>query len=475
MRAVGLYLPPELSGAPGDASGGDPEQAIRHYCAQNGHQLVAFFTATASEPASSAFDRMVASFKGPAGRPALVVVPGSAHFAPDLETTVARLLELRKLGTDARCADVDLPDLVLNAIEHLSLRGRLAARERRIRRSVLAKAARGEVLGRTPFGYAAGIDGVLKPAPGEAEVVRNIFMWYSGQQPRPPAISSIPAPSQPAGQVAGIGLRLIAQRLNEQGIRTRQRLPWTPVAVANILRNPSYLGMYSRYNNWIGRAHEPLVDRAVFNMAQATLTARKPRRRKSAGEPFALGGALTCGVCGRGLFGLTRRRSWANRDGARQSAVYRYYECSNRPPRKVRQESGDHPSWPADKLEVAVSEVLGQSPPPVVVAAGGEGVEVARRRRVAAAERQFMESLRSVAAGRGRLESLQGALELLAAARSQAGAPAGPGPTPAQAGPAMGEGTADDGAVTVRQRLDSLAVKLVVYSDRVEIGRRKRA
>ena len=458
MRAVGFIVqhgPPATSGGNGQRTQPSAD-SVRAYCNAQGHQLAGLFTPADGESERAAYARMTAGFRGITARPALVIVPDATHLAPDLEEFAARLLELRSLGCDVKCVDRDVPDIVLNAIEHLGLHGPANMRDKRVRRSVLAKASRGESLGRTPFGYAAGIDGVLHPVPAEAKIVREIFRWYTGH-----AESGVVTTTRAVGAAVQkqevIGLRQVARRLNDRGDRTRQGRPWTPVALANILRNRAYLGHYSRYGVWIVGAHEALIDKGMFNLAQSIIMGRKPVRGLRHAEPFPLGGMLSCGVCGEGVFGITRRRSWKRHDGTPRTEAYRYYACRARPPRGGPK-GDDHPSWRAEDLESAVRNAdanfyVPQLSSRPASASGG-------RRALVNAERDFMQQFRAVASGKLRTESLQSALAALRSAR-RTGSPE----SDASAGDTQGTGTHE----VLGLAPASSHRKVIVHRDRVEV------
>ncbi len=492
MRAAGLFLsvPQAATGAASrPANAANPHaDAIRRYCEKNGHQLAGLFTPGDGQQQADAYRELIESVKS---RPALILVPDSTHLAQDLETLAARLLEIRDTGSEVRCLDTLYSDIVLNGLDRLGLRGPVQERHKRVRRSVLAKAARGEVLGRTPYGYAAGLDGQLKPVPAEAETVRRVFVLYTGVSSGGVIAASPSLPPSDARQGQGIGLRRLANQLNSGGSRTRKGLPWTPVAIAGILRNRAYAGVYTRYGNFIGGAHQPIVDRSVFTQAQTLIQGRKPHRRARSAEPFALGGLIKCGVCGSGVFGLTRRRMWTNKDGAKQSAIYRYYECRARAPRlsdgpglaSARTLAGPaHPSWHADELEKQVSACLGLpvqgelaapaltviqaatadspagqlngavSPVPTVASRAPRG-HPAPSRNLEAAERDFVQTLRLLSAGRARYPNVSAALSAMKAAR-------GGTASAAQAG---------QQADTSAQMISSLTERVVLYPDRVEV------
>ncbi len=414
MRAVGLYRTDRLAEtAPPDAS--DENGAARDielYCERNYHQLVTTYETTDSAGATRAYEAITDLFRS--GRPALVVLPDATHLADDLETFANRLIELTELGGEVRCTDPERPDPIQSAEELLTLKGRSAVRQRRVRQAIMAKASRGQVLGRTPYGYKTGINGQLQSDPEEAEVVQKIFEWYAGPWHAPE--------SEPLG---GIGLRLVAQRLNDEGLRTRQGHPWTQVAVAGILRNRAYLGTYTRYGVRIVGSHPPIVEREIFNRAQAVTEKRRPRRKRRAAEPFLLSGLLRSHVSGRGLFGLTRRRQWKRQDGTAMEKTYRYYECPHREPAEDGSDDTEKLSWSADKLESEVRRQIAEWPDENFQGAVLVEDESAQGSsdRVKIAEREFTRAVRAVANGYGNVRDLQRPLEELSMARELAGEP----------------------------------------------------
>ena len=425
MRAVGFHSEPVVqrslassSSQTGDAevSSSDrlqPRAEIELYCQRNSHQLDAWYepgegeTATDFDARHDRYRQMIASFTGPNARLALVVVPDASHIAEDLETLVARLLELDRLGTEARCSDPDRPDALQSGEQLLGLGGRSPQRQARIRDAIVAKASRGEVLGRTPYGYEKGTDGLLKPVPDEAVIVKEIFSTYAG-----------PWHAEGSPPLGGPGLRAIARSLNERGLLTRTGRPWSALGISGILKNRTYLGTYTRYGVRIAGSHEPLVDRETFNRAEAVTRTRKPNRKISTEPPYLLGGVARCDLCGRGLFGLTRRRSWKRVDGTTTSKSYRYYECPSRNARRERTEDvARHSSWHAEELEKVVlqevqrwGERIKKKLRPVVGDSAAEAI--------GEAERDFNRAVRQVASAYGTLNDLVAPLERLENARA---------------------------------------------------------
>ena len=441
MRAVGYFRP---SSGPESLPG-----AIERYCRDNFHQLARVVEASGPE---GRYDELIGFFRGPEAAAALVLVPDSTHLADDLPTLVERLIELEEAGGEVRCVDPDLPDPLQSGLANLGMRGRAPERLRRVREAIGAKAVRGEVLGRTPYGYRAGLDGRLTPHREEAETVRRVFGWYAGDVSEGP------------------GLRRIAARLNQEGVRTRSGNPWTPVGVGGILRNRVYVGTYSRLGLRLVGSHAGLVDRVLFNRAQEIIRQRRPRRRRARPERYLLGGLLRCAVCGRGVFGLTRRRTWRRKDGTEVSRAYRYYEC---PARAVR--SGgtgeEHPSWRAERLEEVVRgriAVWARSLPEGARVAVPESGRPARRRR--SADRQFMRSLREVASGIGMLGDLARPVAQVRLARAEDGAGGG-GEEDADARALLAAALGDDAAAAARAMV-AMVERVVVGSDSVNVAMR---
>jgi site-specific DNA recombinase len=353
---------------------------------------------------------MLASFTGENARLALVIVPDASHIAEDLETLVSRLLELHRLDTEIRCTDPDRPDALQSGEQLLGLGGRSPQRQARIREAIVAKASRGEVLGRTPYGYESGTDGLMTAVPVEAGIVKEIFVTYAG-----------PWHAEDSKPKGGPGFRAIARSLNDRGILTRTGRPWSALAVSGILKNRTYLGTYNRYGVRIAGSHEPLVERAIFNRAEAVTKTRKPIRRRATEPPYRLGGIARCYLCGRGLSGLTRRRSWKRTDGTSTSKSYRYYECPSRDARQERRDDvARHVSWHADELEKAVlADISGwgrriqKKLKPII----GRSVT----EEIADAERDFTRAVRAVASAYGTLNDLAAPLERLERSRSGLG------------------------------------------------------
>ena len=127
QTSIALATPTDGQGFLSASSGLHPRVEIQLYCERNSHQLSDWYEPVVGETPND-FDarhdryrKMVASFTGENARLALVLVTDASQIAEDLETLVARLLELDRLGTEVRCTDPDRPDALQSGEELLGL------------------------------------------------------------------------------------------------------------------------------------------------------------------------------------------------------------------------------------------------------------------------------------------------------------------------------------------------------------------
>ena len=392
MRALAYYRTEE-----GGASSDSFEEAFWEYCDVNLHQPVQTFGDVIDTNSAAAYARMLAYMRD-TGSEFLIVVPGARHLGLDLEAVARAVVELEAVGAKVTCDDDNFPDPLQNAFHTLGVSGVSRTRSDRIKEAMRERALKGKVLGRPPYGYRTGASGVLEVVKEEAPVVELIFRLFTGDK---------------------IGLRLIAQHLNERDIRTRRGGQWNVVTIRDTLKNPVYTGTYTRFGFRVPRSHEAIIDSSVFRAAQDATEARRPIGRVVNAEPFALSGLVYCGSCGNKMMGVTRRQTWKRKDGRRSRGVYRYYQCQSRNNLSVC----DYHTWREKRLEGAV---LSQLPLALAARAGSPGVDGAdrceeRRGRIRNAERRFVEAMRRTANGQGTVRTLGWHLAQLDAAREAVG------------------------------------------------------
>ncbi|MCH8205749.1 MAG: recombinase family protein [Chloroflexi bacterium] len=439
MRALGYFRAED-----GPSHSRDLEQAFLDYCDTHLHQPVATFGDVGADDSGPLpeYQRMLDRMRDSGGG-FLVVVPDAGHLGSDVESVVRKLVELEGLGAKVTCADDDLPDPLQGALRTLGVKGVSQTRSQRILESMRARALEGQGLGRPPYGYRNSAGGGLKVVPEEAKVVRSVYRLYTDD---------------------GLGLRLIAQHLNEGGTPTRRGGRWSVVAIRDILRNLVYMGTYTRYGLRRPKSHEAIVTPELFRAAQDETRARRPVSRLAIREPFLLSGLVYCVYCGNRMMGVTRRQTWKRKDGRRARGVYRYYQCQS----KNNMSVCDYHTWRASQLEdVVLTElrhVLGRTRSDRSSRDRSAELESSRASDVRNAERRLLRAVRRAARGELTVEMLAKYVEGLDAARGRATDASGlAGPT---------ETLADWESLDMSARQSVLAgcvTRIVVRDDAVEL------
>ena len=204
---------------------------------------------------------------------------------------------------------------------------------RRLQRGREASINEGKYVGNiAPYGYERvklendkGF--TLQPIPQEAQVVKMIFEWYAGNN----------------GEQ--LGPTLIAQRLDQLGIKPRKKDQWAETTIRNILMNPVYIGM----TKWQTRAqvkksingevkktrprnHHPLlvkglhpaiIDEQLYNQVSNRLACYAPapiNRSQTIQNPLA--SIIVCAKCGHKMI----RRPYANKPSM---LICRQPNCDN--------------------------------------------------------------------------------------------------------------------------------------------------
>ena len=398
MRAIAYFRLPDRTP--------DALQSMEHdfkrFCTYNMHQpLQVFFTEGPGVGGEDAAFRRMVDFLDGSDSQFLVTSPDASHLGGDLESVARSIVELDRYGAEVRCWDDDYPDPFQNVFNTSGIAGVSLTRSRRVREAMEARALKGNVLGRVLYGYRAGENGNLEIAPDEAKVVELIFRLYTREE---------------------LGFRLIAQELNERGIKTRRGGNWNVVSIRDIIRNRAYIGTYERFGIRRPGTHEAIIPREVFNEASEQLRSRKPTGKVNQPEPYLLSDFVYCGYCGNKMMGSTRRQSWRRKtDKRRVVGVYRYYQCQS----KNNQNTCDYHTWREDRLE---REALTQVKYTVLARAAGvledDGAaerrrEVAnlRQERVRKAERLFKRAMRRAAKGEVGIREVGGYLAELDLAR----------------------------------------------------------
>jgi site-specific DNA recombinase len=333
VRAVGYFR--EI----GDSQPlAEQSRAFLDFCRQNGYEAAAtFLDATAAGDDCTGYRQLIDFLKQRPDRGfTMVVIPSLVSLGSELWEAARRYFQLVSLGVKVMCLEDGAdPGSTLLSLWTEKKDERLG---QKVQAAMRRKAVKGEVLGRPPFGYRVGPRRRLEILPGEASVVRYIFRLYLRD---------------------GLGIRLIARRLNEEGVRTHRNGFWSMVTVRDILRNRTYLGTYSRFGVRVPASHPALISRDDFRRVQERLSSRRQEKTKRQASLFLLSGLAYCGYCGNKMIGVSRRQRWRRRDGSEKWAEYRYYQCESRTNRSLC----DYHTRRAGQLEEEVRQaLLGEKP-----------------------------------------------------------------------------------------------------------------
>jgi site-specific DNA recombinase len=225
------------------------------------------------------------------------------------------LLEVEDLRATVLLSEDELTDPLEAALQLWSVAH--GERANRVKAAMEFKATKGTGMGKPPFGYRVGANKRLEIIPKEAETVHLIYQLYLGQ---------------------GMGFRLIARHLNEQGITTRKGGRWSIVGIRDILRNRAYMGTYARFGIRVPDSHPAIIPAYLFREVQQRLDARPKTERHVQRSSFLLSGLVYCGSCGNRMTGVSRRETWTRqKDRVKGVGEYRYYQCQSRTNQSVCQ------------------------------------------------------------------------------------------------------------------------------------------
>jgi len=362
MRAVGYFREP--SAAAIKAHGGSLE-SISHqnrrfldYCEEQGYDVATTFSEESGSPGGPAFTQLIEYLKRPEKGFMIIVSPSPVNLADDTVVAAARCLQVERLGAKLQFMDADADAAAdgdpLDSIVKSWSNSRSEEVREKVKSALRRKAVRGEVLGRPPYGYHVGPRNRLEVVDEEAVVVRYIFRLYLHE---------------------GLGIRLIARRLNEEGLQTRRNRPWSMVSIRDILRNRAYLGTYQRLGVRVPGTHPALVSPDDFRRVQERLSDRRTNFSPRTVSGFLLSGLVVCDSCGNRMIGVSRRQSWTRRsDGSEQVASYRYYQCESR----TNQGICNYNTQRADDLEEAVRKQLSELDPSKLATAGNDDAVISQ-------------------------------------------------------------------------------------------------
>lgn len=310
-------------------------QSMREYCEQKNWNLVDVYVDAGVSGKSMknrlALKRLLAEAKD--GKFKEVIVWKQTRIARNLFDLLTIVEHLGQYN-------VSLRSITENGIDTSTKEGRLQLKiagmfseyEREgivenVKNGMKQRARMGQWNGGTVLGYRSKVlkegsnrrerETVLEVVPEEARLVQKIFELYA----------------------SGKGLKAIANMLNHQGYKTKKGNPFGVYGIAEILKNPVYIGKI-RYNvreNWSEKRrkgtnknpiiadgqHKPIISQELWDRVRALYAKKSGKSPRIFQGSFPLTGILRCPQCGIGM--VAHRTKDKLKDG---SVIYRrYYVC----------------------------------------------------------------------------------------------------------------------------------------------------
>lgn len=227
------------------------------------------------------------------------------RFARNRYDSATYKYRLKKAGTKVVYAKESIPDgpegILLESVLEGSAEYYSENLAQNVRRGMAYNAENCKVCGVLPLGYRKSADAKYEIEPAEAEVVQEIFRRY----------------------VSGEKQTAIAEDLNRRGIPTRSGGKWGRGSFQNLLKNENYIGVYTYCQTHIEGGVPAIVDRELFDLAQALIGEKKqPHGRHTEYGDYLLTGKLYCGLCRERMVGASST--------GRHGELHFYYICNGR-------------------------------------------------------------------------------------------------------------------------------------------------
>ncbi|MDE2891920.1 MAG: recombinase family protein [Chloroflexota bacterium] len=336
MRAIGYLSQPSIHASrTEDPASVQPSLVTQNanfldYCQCNGFEPTATFLDADTTPGRErpGLRQLLRHLNEEARGFTFVIVQNFSNLGHDATHAVRTVLQLRARGVQLVSLD-DGPVDESSLIDLWRLHSDPDPDADRRRERMHERARLGQAIGRPPYGYRVGDDGRYEIDDDEAPVVRRIFSLYLHE---------------------GLGIRRIAQRLNEQGLQTRRGRNWSMVSIRDLLRNPVYIGRYDKLGVTVAANHHAIVSEPDFAAVGRQMAERRTAPGISHPSDFLLAGLVWCGEDRTRMIGVTRRQQWRLASGETAAATYRYYQSEAR----TNQSVGGYHTRRADELEEEV-------------------------------------------------------------------------------------------------------------------------
>lgn len=287
---------------------------IREYAKRDGYLIPEEFVyqddgiSGRSADKRPAFRLMIAMAKDDARAFDCIFVWKYSRFARNQEEAIMYKNILKKKGVAVKsisepASDSPFSSLIERIIEWMDEYYLINLSEE-VRRGMKEKAARGEALGKPPYGYK--VENKMYVPDENADIVRYVFARYA----------------------SGAGYMNLARELEARGVTTAKGKKPTVHMVQYILHNPAYIGKIRWSENgrlchrhplpdveedtvvYVDGKHEPLIDMETWNTVQNRLRQRnsETKYRRKGGHMYLLKGLLRCGDCGSTLISSSGKK-----------------------------------------------------------------------------------------------------------------------------------------------------------------------
>ena len=260
----------------------------------------------------SQFNRMIQDAH--AGKFQLILTKEVSRFSRNIVDTLSYTRELKRIGVAVEFVTDHINTMESDGELRLSIMATMAQDESRKTSNRVVwgqtrQMEKGVVFGRSMLGYNVS-NGKMTIEPNGAALVRLIFQKYAVEQ---------------------VGTTEIARFLTREGYRTYLgSFQWKANAILKILKNEKYVGdlvqkktytpdylTHEKHTNKgevplirIEQHHEPIVSRAVWDLAQARLRQNNKHSTGDGGHSnrYVFSGKIKCGLCGASFVGRTKTR-----------------------------------------------------------------------------------------------------------------------------------------------------------------------
>ena len=172
-----------------------------------------------------------------------------------------------------------------------------------VKRGLRQKLRRGEWPGWAPIGYTNNLrNHTIEIDKGKAPLIKRLFQEYSSGKYSLKDLETL-----------SLSLKLKSQR---------GRIGLSCSVLEKLLRNKFYIGLFSYGGETYEAKHEPLIDKATFDLVQRILQNRSRPRKTKELLYFPFRGVFNCGECGRAITG--------ERQIKKSGLVFRYYRCTKK-------------------------------------------------------------------------------------------------------------------------------------------------